>query len=189
VLSFPHHHGSGGGRIWLNGFSYGLLQLDKGYPLPAVVHLDGSLLPFADQSLALRRSIALLPRPQLQKTAVVPDHPVVADRALGLQAENLTQFAGGRLPSVIILRLGRRPGKASVVLWQILFFQILVGGFIAVDLLPPQLLDEPILMNPVDSLHTSLGVSRQLRHYETLKDNDSVSFILIIPGTDVSLNC
>jgi hypothetical protein len=39
------------------------------------------------------------------------------------------------------------------------------------------------------SLDLSLGVSRQLRHYETLKDNDSVSFILIIPGTDVSLNC
>src|ERR1700689_1452378 len=58
VLSFPHHHGSGGGRIWRNGFSYGLLQFDKGYPLPAVVYLDGSLLRFADQSLVLRRSIA-----------------------------------------------------------------------------------------------------------------------------------
>ena len=65
VLSFPHHTGSGDGRIWLNGFSYGFLQLDKGYPLPAVAHLDGSLLPFADQSLALRRSKAPLPRPQL----------------------------------------------------------------------------------------------------------------------------
>jgi hypothetical protein len=41
----------------------------------------------------------------------------------------------------------------------------------------------------VPALNLAVGVSRQLRHYETLKDNDSVSFILIIPGTDVSLNC
>src|SRR4030081_1133385 len=110
---FPHHNGPGGGLSWPSGFSYWLLQLDKGYPLPAVVHRHGSVLPFADQSLALSRSIAPLPRLQLQITAFVPDHPVVTDRALGLQTENLTQFAGGRLPPVIVLRLGRRAGKAA----------------------------------------------------------------------------
>ena len=34
-----------------------------------------------------------------------------------------------------------------------------------------------------------IGVSCQLRHNVTSKDNDSVSFILIIPGTDANLNC
>ena len=45
--------------------------------------------------------------------------PVIADRALGLQTENLSQLTPGRLAAVIILRLGRFSRKASVVLPQI----------------------------------------------------------------------
>jgi hypothetical protein len=41
----------------------------------------------------------------------------------------------------------------------------------------------------VPSFQFSVGVSCQLRHNVTLKDNDSVSFIPIIPGTDANLNC
>jgi len=41
----------------------------------------------------------------------------------------------------------------------------------------------------VPSFQFSFGVSCQLRHNVTLKDNDSVSFIPIIPGTDANLNC
>src|ERR1700686_1724088 len=186
-LSFPHYDGPGSGRNWPSGFSDGLLQLGKGYPLPAVVHLDRSVLPFADQGLALRRSIAPLSRPQLQRTAFVPDHPVVADRALGLEAENLPQFAGGRLAAVIVLRLRRWLGEASVVLRQIRFLQILVRGFVARDLLPPQLLDQPILMGPVVALHPALRLRRTggnnsnaqlLTHPPELRNRDLPSQLL-----------
>src|SRR6202023_2924989 len=57
-------------------------ELSVGQALPAVVHLHGSILPFTYQSLALRGSIAsLASRLQLQITALMPDHPVVADPA------------------------------------------------------------------------------------------------------------
>src|SRR5882762_3753908 len=101
-------------------FRFGLLQLRKGYSLSPVVHFHGSVLPFTHPCLALRGPIApLASRLQLQRTALVPDHPVVADRSLGLYAENLAKLAGGRLSPVIVLRLCRRPGKTSVVLPQI----------------------------------------------------------------------
>jgi hypothetical protein len=41
----------------------------------------------------------------------------------------------------------------------------------------------------VPAFEFSLGVSCQLRHNVTLKDDDSVLLILIIPGTDANLNC
>ena len=41
----------------------------------------------------------------------------------------------------------------------------------------------------VPALDFPVGVSCQLRHNVTLKGNDSMSFILIIPGTDANLNC
>src|SRR6202011_601146 len=106
-------HGAGGGRNGPSGFSYWLLQFGKGYPLPTVVHLHGSILPFADQRLALRGPTSSLSTLPLQIATVVEPHPVIADRAFGLQPEDLTQLWGGRLPPVIILRRGRRPGKAS----------------------------------------------------------------------------
>src|SRR6202022_2218711 len=92
--------------------------------------------------------------------SMVPHHPIVADPPLGLQAEDPLQFATARPPSVVVflLRCGLR--KASVVLQQILLLQVLVRGFIAGDLFPPQLLHQPILMHPVVSLHPSLGLRR-----------------------------
>ena len=99
------------------------------------------------------------------------------------------ELAGRPLPPVIVLRLARQPHQPSVVLRQILLLQVLVGRLVAVDLFAPQLLNQPILMRAVVALHPSLGVSCQLRRNVTLKDNDSESFILIIPGTDANLNC
>src|ERR1700692_3351777 len=102
-LSFPHHHGPGVRRKWLSAFPYRLLELAKGDPLPAVVHLHRAVLPFADQGLALRRSIAPLSRLQLQAAALKSDHPIVANAAFGLQPENLSQFAVARLSPVTVL--------------------------------------------------------------------------------------
>jgi hypothetical protein len=46
------------------------------------------------------------------------------------------------------------------VLWQVFFFQILVRSFVAVDLLPPQFLDQPILMRAVVSLDSPFCLGR-----------------------------
>src|SRR6201981_2689662 len=88
------------------------------------------------------------------------DHPVVADRALSLQAENLLQFAGRELASVIVLRLGRSTSKAAIVLRQIFLFQVLVGCLVAGDLLAPHFFDQSILVGAVVALHSSLGLRR-----------------------------
>src|SRR5579864_9259131 len=88
------------------------------------------------------------------------DHPVVADRALGLQAEDLLQFAGPRLASVIVLHLGRLPRKTAIVLRQIFLFQVLIGRLVTGDLLPSHFLDQSILMGAVVALYSSLGLRR-----------------------------
>ena len=49
-----------------------------------------------------------------------------------------------------------------------------------------QPLHQPVLGGLKRTLNAPLGVSCQLRHNVTLKDNDSVSFIPIIPGTDAN---
>src|SRR5271165_2489458 len=85
------------------------------------------------------------------------DHPVVADGALGLQTEDLLQFASRRLASVIVLRLGCLPRKAAVVLRQIGLFQVLVGRRVTGDLLPSHFLDQSILMGAVIALHSPLA--------------------------------
>ena len=46
----------------------------------------------------------------------MPDYPVDADSALGLQAEDLTEFPSGRLATVIVLRLSCRNRNPSVAL-------------------------------------------------------------------------
>ena len=84
----------------------------------------------------------------------------MADSALGLQAEDLTESPSGRLATVIVLRLSCWNRKPSVVRRQIFFFQILVGGLVAIDPFPPQFLDQPILMGPVVPLHPPLGLGR-----------------------------
>jgi hypothetical protein len=87
-LSLFHHYHSGGRWKWRGCFRHCFWQLGKSHSLPAAVHLRGSVLPFAHQRLASRGPIAPLPGLQLQKAAVVPDHPVVAKAAFGLQPEN-----------------------------------------------------------------------------------------------------
>jgi hypothetical protein len=108
-------------------------------------------------------------RLQLQSAALMLDHPVVADAALGLEAEHLTQFPGARLAPVIVLRLRRWNGKPSVVRRQIVLFQILVRGCVAVDPFPPHFLDQPILMRPVIALHPPFGLGRAGRHDSNLQ--------------------
>src|SRR6266550_6740746 len=97
------------------------------------------------------------------------------------------QFAFSQLPPVIVLWLRRRPRKTSVVLRQIFFFQILVRGFVAADPFPPQLLDQPILMDPVVALHSSLRLRRTggndsnpqfLTHASELRDRDFSPLLL-----------
>src|SRR3984893_4942455 len=88
------------------------------------------------------------------------EHPVVADSALGLYAENLTEFARRRLAPVIVFWLCRHPRKASVVLGQILFFQKLVRGSVTSDPFAPQFFDHSILMDSVVPFHSSLGLGR-----------------------------
>src|SRR3989442_7288597 len=69
-------------------------------------------------------------------------------------------FPSRRLAPVIVLRLCRRPDKASVVLRQMLFSQIRIRGLIARDLLPPQFLNQTILMYPVGPLDPPLCLRR-----------------------------
>ena len=110
-VRFFHHNGPCSGRgglrcppCWLGYFR----KLD---PLSSVVHLRRSVLPFAYQSLAFRRTIAAVGWPQLQVTPFVADHPVVADGTFRLQPKDLTQFSGRQSPPVIILGLGRARAK------------------------------------------------------------------------------
>src|SRR5580658_2485068 len=82
----PHHHGPGARGKRGRGFLGLLLQLCKSDCFSPVVHLRGSVLPLADQSLASCGPIASRAGLQLQIAAFMPDYPVVADSALGLQA-------------------------------------------------------------------------------------------------------
>jgi hypothetical protein len=68
---------------------------------------------------------------ELQITALVPDHPVIADPPLGLQPENLAQVPDRRLAPVIVLRLSRWLGKTTIMFHQILLLQIMVGRLVA----------------------------------------------------------
>jgi hypothetical protein len=92
-FGFPHQNGANRGHDRGNWFSYWFLQLDEGNLFPAIVHLQGSVFLLTNQSLALVRPVAPLAWLQLQISILVPDHPIVPNRPLGFQAENLTQFA------------------------------------------------------------------------------------------------
>jgi len=74
------------------------------------------------------------------------------------------------------------------VLRQILLFQILIRGFVAVDLLPPQFLDQPILMHSVHPLHPPFRLGLRLRLHVTLEDDSFVSLMPFIPGMAVPSN-
>ena len=56
--------------------------------LATVTDLHLAVFPFADHHLASGRRISALPR-YLEQAILMPYHPVVADRPLGLQAEDL----------------------------------------------------------------------------------------------------
>jgi len=138
----PYHDGPSAREKRCTGFLRRRLQLRKGDRFSAVVHLQGPVLPLADQSLASGGPITSQARFQLQVAALMPDYPIVAEAALGLDAEHFLEFPSGRLASVIILRRSRRNCKSSVVGREIFFFQILVHGCVAVDPFPPQFLDQ-----------------------------------------------
>src|ERR1041385_4662243 len=106
---FPHDYWSAAkrGQNRSNGFSYWSRKFDKAYGFSTVVHLNRSIFPLTNQSLAwANRSAASLFRLQLQITIVMPNYPVISNRAFGFEAENLSQFPARRLAPVIILRLG-----------------------------------------------------------------------------------
>src|SRR3984957_21022056 len=80
----PRHYGPGARGKRGRGFLGLRFQLRKSDGLSAVVHLHGSVLPLADQSLAACGPIAMGAGLQLQLGSFMPDSPVIADSALGL---------------------------------------------------------------------------------------------------------
>ena len=101
--------------------------------LAPVVHFRRSVFGLANQRFALGRSIASLTRLELQPAILVADHPVIADRPLGFQAEDLAQFSRTRFAPVIILGPCRRLRKTAIVFRQICLLQILVRGLVTAD--------------------------------------------------------
>ena len=130
-LHSSQYNGPWGRRGGLRCPPCGLGYFRKLDPLSSVVHLRRSILPFAYQRLAFRRTIAAGCRLQLQVTPFAADHPVVADGTFRLQPKDLTQFSGRRSPPVIVLRLGCCSRKTAIVCRQILVFQKLVRGFVS----------------------------------------------------------
>jgi len=56
---------------------------------------------------------------------------------------------------------------------QIFFCQILVGGFVASDLLPPQFLDQPILMRPVVAFYPA----PKFRRFATIGNSPHIAML------------
>src|SRR5712691_302984 len=119
--------------------------------------------PLTDHHLALGGRISPALRLQLKEPALIPHHPVVADRAFRFQPENAVECGGRRRSTVVVLRPGRRARKAPVVFRQILGLEVHVGLRMTRDLLPSQFFHQPILMRPVLAFHTSLGLRRVRR--------------------------
>ena len=121
---------------WFDRRFYGRLRGDllvtqSSAPVP---DFQPTVFPFAYHYLTLAWRIAALPL-YLEQPLVVPHHPVVADRAPGLQPERFVQFRPAR-PAAVIVRLRRRRAREPfIVLGQILPLQIRIGGRIALDLL------------------------------------------------------
>src|ERR1700722_298172 len=74
------------------------------------------------------------------------------------------QFASGPLSPVIVFGAGRQPRKTPVVFRQILLLQVLVGRFVARDLLASHFFDQPILMHPVRAFYAALSLRRTGRN-------------------------
>src|SRR5437879_1907994 len=114
--------------------------------------------PLTDHHLALGGRISPALRLQLKEPALIPHHPVVADRAFRFQPENTVECGGRRRSTVVVFRPGRGARKALVVFRQILGLEVHVGLCMTRDLLPSQFFHQPILMRPVLAFHTSLGL-------------------------------
>src|SRR5216683_1205078 len=129
----------------------------------AIFDLDRPVLPLAHHHLALRRCVLPTLRLYLKQSVVVAHHPVVPDDPLGLQTEHFSQLCRTRCPPVIVLRLRCRPPESLVVLRQIFLLQILVRLLVRPNLLPPHLLDQPVLMRAVIAFHSPFGLRRSRR--------------------------
>jgi hypothetical protein len=116
------------------------------------------------------------------------DDGIGADHALIAEAEAAGKIETRREGAEVGLRLASGDGEALVVVGAEAS-EDLVGGVEVAGVGEAEFADQAVLAGAPGALDAAFGVSRRLRHYETLKDNDSVSFILIIPGTDASLNC
>src|ERR1700686_4704877 len=82
--------------------------------LATVTDLHFAVFPFADHHLAPGRRISALPR-YLEQAILMPYHPVVADRPLGLQPEYFIEFLPARPLAVIILPGSGRPREPLIV--------------------------------------------------------------------------
>src|SRR5438270_12027643 len=129
----------------------------------AIFDLHRSILPLTDHHLDLRRSVLPPLRLHLKQPIVVAHHPVVPDNPFALQPEYFPQLSHARPPPVIVFFLRCRPPEPLVVLWQILLLQILVRLLVRPDLLPPHLLDQPVLMRAVIAFHAPFGLRRSRR--------------------------
>ena len=116
------------------------------------------------------------------------DDMVGADHALITKAEAAIEVEARGQSAEVALSFASEDGEALVVVGAEAGEDV-IGGVEIAGLGEAEFADQAVLTGAPGALDVALGVSRQLRHFETLKDNDSVSFILIIPGTDVSLNC
>src|SRR5882762_5750819 len=126
----------------------------------AIFNLHPSILPLTDHHLALCRCVFPALRLYLKQSVVVAHHPVVPDDPLGLQPEHFSQLCRTRCPPVIVLRLRCRPPESLVVLRQIFLLQILVRLLVRPNLLPPHLLDQPVLMRAVIAFHSPFRLRR-----------------------------
>src|ERR1019366_3628247 len=128
-----------------------------------IFDLHRPILPLTYQHLALRRCVLPALCLHLKQPIVVAHHPVVPDDPFGLQPEYLPQLRRARCLPVIILLLRGRPPEPPVVLRQIFPLQILVRLLVRPNLLPPPLLDQPVLMRAVVAFHSPFGLRRSRR--------------------------
>src|SRR5580692_1661254 len=125
---------------------------------PSIFDGDAAVPPFTHPHLTLGWRVR--PAPQLEKSVLVPHHPVLADPALPLQSEYPVQLRSPRRPPVVVLWFSRHPGEPPIVFRQIVPLQIYIGLRVTADLLPSQLLYQPVLVCPVNPFHSPLGLRR-----------------------------
>jgi hypothetical protein len=141
-MAFPPRMVQGGlASSWLGRLALrpGLCRRDQARPhhqifvldafIP-IAHLNCSILPLADQYLALCRSVPPVLRLELQKMPAVLHHPIIAGPAFRLESKNLSQPRRTWRAQVVVLGSRRFPRKSSVVLRKIFRCQIRIRGFV-----------------------------------------------------------